>query len=224
MPTDQTTKRPGGMPAAQLPDMSQPAPPRYNRDIPPISAAAARDEPPEERTFPEEAPAPSAPAPAPAAPPTLAALHEKLCKPFSLVLVEVKPGATNGEKTRALALAYVDPRAYQARLDRLAGPEGWSVEYRALGERAMLCRLTILGVTREDVGESDPKEPNGWTSATMQAFKRACAAFGIGRYLYALPKPWVEYDGQRKLIKNPEGAARQIYELAGIQPMNGSKE
>jgi hypothetical protein len=114
-------------------------------------------------------------------------------------------------------MAYADARVYQTRLDRLAGPEGWSVEYLPIGERAIRCRLTILGVVREDVGEcAQASDENAWTSATMQAFKRACSAFGLGRYLYNLPKPWVEYDQGRRQIKDPAGAARLIYEQAGL--------
>jgi hypothetical protein len=115
-----------------------------------------------------------------------------------------------------MAMAYVDARVYQTRLDRLAGPEGWSVEYRPVGERAVLCRLTILGVVREDLGECDAGDPNQATSATMQAFKRACAAFGLGRYLYSLPKPWVDYEASRKQFRDPAGAARLIEEQAGL--------
>jgi hypothetical protein len=145
---------------------------------------------------------------------TLTQIHAKLCKPFPLWAVEVKPGATTKDKDRAMALAYVDARQYQTRLDRLAGPEGWQVEYLPLSERAIRCRLTILGVSKEDIGECDTGDPNQATSAAMQAFKRACAAFGMGRYLYGLPQPWVDYDGKR--IANPEQAARQIYTLAGL--------
>jgi hypothetical protein len=147
---------------------------------------------------------------------TLTQIHAKLCKPFPLWAVDVKPGATNKEKTRALALAYVDARQYQTRLDRLAGPEGWAVEYRSVGERAILCRLTILGITREDVGECAAADENAWTSATMQAFKRACAAFGMGRYLYSLPQPWCDYDSARKRFADPQGTAREIYRLGGL--------
>lgn len=150
-------------------------------------------------------------------PPRLVDIHEKLCKPFPLRLIEVKPGATTKDKTRALALSYVDARAYQTRLDRLAGVEGWSVAYQPLGERAILCRLTILGITKEDVGEtSDAGDPNAWTSATMQAFKRACACFGLGRYLYSLPSVWADYDQQKKVVVDAEQVARRIYELAGL--------
>lgn len=142
-----------------------------------------------------------------------------LALPFRPELVEVKPGAVSEEKGRCLALAYVDARHYQARLDVVATPAGWSVEYRPLSERAVLCRLTVLGVVREDVGEAESSDPNQATSAAMQAFKRACAAFGLGRYLYTdLPQLWVDAEkrGKNWVIKDPAGVVAQLYDLAGI--------
>lgn len=148
---------------------------------------------------------------------TLADIHALLLLPFPRKVVELKPGAfPRDDKTRALALAYVDARVYQARLDLLAGAQGWSVEYRQLSERALLCRLTILGVYREDVGESDTREANATTSAAMQAFKRACAAFGLGRYLYALPQLWADYDDAKKTFVKPEQVVREIYARAEL--------
>ena len=173
---------------------------------------------------------------------------------------QVKPGSLNQEKTRALALAYVDMRAYQARLDEVVGPDGWSVGYRTLGDRAVICRLTVLGkrsgqshwvemseriealvkgekklnpnvdfysasmyyalgIPMEDVGEADPEtcsgprsgNANAWTSAVAQSFKRACASFGLGRYLYSLPRLWAEYDPQKKALKAPQTIVERMY-------------
>jgi hypothetical protein len=194
-------------------DPVKPIPPRpRNISAQPAAQPAPAVEPPVEEPT-EETPTGELP---PLGRRTLTDIHPTLCKPFALWAIEVKPGATTQDKTRAMAMAYVDARVYQTRLDRLAGPEGWSVEYRPVGERAVLCRLTILGVVREDLGECDAGDPNQATSATMQAFKRACAAFGLGRYLYNLPKPWVDYDQGRRQIKDPSGAARLIYEQAGL--------
>ena len=69
-----------------------------------------------------------------------------LCAPFPPEVVELKPGAVSEEKKRALALAYVDARHYQTRLDAVVGPDGWQVAYRPWGERAVICALTIRGV------------------------------------------------------------------------------
>jgi hypothetical protein len=142
---------------------------------------------------------------------TLNDVHGKLCKPFARALVELKPGATTQDKTRALSMPFVDSRAYQTRLDRVVGPEGWSVEYRPLSDRAVLCRLTILGVTREDVGECNASDENAATSAVAQSFKRACSAFGLGRYLYSLPQIWAPYDAQKRQIVDVSGVVEQMY-------------
>jgi hypothetical protein len=147
----------------------------------------------------------------PAAPLTLNAIHRKLCKPFAAALVELKPGATTQDKSRALCMPFVDSRAYQTRLDRVVGPEGWAVEYRPLSDRAVLCRLTILGVTREDVGECNAADENAATSAVAQSFKRACSAFGLGRYLYSLPQIWAAYDEKKRQIVDVAGVVAQMY-------------
>src|SRR5919108_2444319 len=142
-----------------------------------------------------------------------------LCAPFPPEVVELKPGAVSEEKKRALALAYVDARHYQARLDAVVGPDGWQVAYRPWGERAVICALTVLGVTREDVGEAEKGDPNQATSAAMQAFKRACAAFGLGRYLYTdLPNLWVSAEprGRSWVIVNSPAVVQQMYAQAGI--------
>ena len=125
-------------------------------------------------------------------------MMEALAQPFPADAIQWKPGATNGDKTRGLALAYVDLRHYIDRLNEVAGPD-WSDDYEVQVQgTVVLCRLTICGVTRSDVGEAPPNDENTATIALAQAFKRACVKFGLGAYLYRLPRQWVEYDAQRK--------------------------
>lgn len=137
---------------------------------------------------------------------------DALQEPFPSHEVEFKPGATNREKTKALALAYVDSRPYIQRLN-LVCPD-WNDEYQVmiLPDRVVvLCRLTIAGVTRTGDGEcllsggeeGERAEPNAVTTASAQAFKRACVKFGLGAYLYALPQVWCDYDAQKRKIVNP---------------------
>ena len=150
---------------------------------------------------------------------TLEAVFAALAAPFPPEIVELKPGVVREEKRRALALAYVDARHYQARLDAVVGPNGWQVAYRPWGERAVICALTILGITREDVGEAEKGDPNQATSAAMQAFKRACAAFGLGRYLYTdLPQIWAEAEprGRSWVIVDSAAVVQQLYAQAEI--------
>jgi hypothetical protein len=137
---------------------------------------------------------------------------DALQEPFPSYEVEFKPGATNREKTKALALAYVDSRPYIQRLN-LVCPD-WQDEYQItlLPDRVVvLCRLTIAGVTRTGDGEcllssgeeGERAEPNAVTTASAQAFKRACVKFGLGAYLYALPQVWCDYDHAKRKIVNP---------------------
>ncbi|MEZ4730938.1 MAG: Rad52/Rad22 family DNA repair protein [Caldilineaceae bacterium] len=120
---------------------------------------------------------------------------DELSKPFHPSRITWRPGALTGKKDKALALAYADLRAYQNRLDEICGME-WSVSYTPWGDR-IICHLTINGITRSSTGEPDSDSERSeiaGTTAEAQAFKRACAMFGLGRYLYNLPALWVEYD------------------------------
>lgn len=123
---------------------------------------------------------------------------DQLRKPFHPSQIEWKPGAVKGE--RALALAYADLRAYMNRLDEVCGGD-WSVSYEPWGEDRIICRLTILGITRSSTGETTNESERseiGGTVAEAQAFKRACAMFGLGRYLYNLPTGWADFDPATK--------------------------
>jgi hypothetical protein len=129
-------------------------------------------------------------------------MMEALAQPFAANAIQWKPGATNKDKTRGLALAYVDLRHYIDRLNEVAGPD-WSDDYEVQdGGKVVVCRLTIAGVTRSDVGEAPQGDENTATTALAQAFKRACVKFGLGAYLYRLPRQWVDYDAQRKRFTN----------------------
>jgi len=148
--------------------------------------------------------------------PCLHDLQAALSRPFPSEAIEVKPGALTKDRSRGLALAYGDPRKYMERLDEVIGPADWSVAYSIL-PHGVVCRLTILGITKEDVGDypTDAGDPNRLTTAAMQAFKRACALYGLGRYLYDLPQVWADYDEAKRAFKDPRGIVHKIYSLAG---------
>jgi len=136
-----------------------------------------------------------------------------LSKPFDPALIQWKPGATTKDGLKAMALAYADTRAYVERLNVACGGE-WSDDYEVQqGGTVVLCKLSIKGVTRCDIGEAPANDRNTATSALAQAFKRACAKFGLGAYLYSLPAPWVEYDSQRKRFTSV--AMNKLCKIAG---------
>jgi hypothetical protein len=107
---------------------------------------------------------------------------------------------------RALALPYIDARTVMDRLDDVLGLAGWQDEYEFPGDSSALCKLSIRingeWITREDVGsESEqPDEGDRRKASVSDALKRAAVKFSVGRYLYALPKQWLDYDPVAKRI------------------------
>lgn len=125
----------------------------------------------------------------------------KLAAPFHPSRIVWKPQAMTKDKSKAMAVPYADPRAYMNRLDEVCGMD-WAVSYTPWGDR-IICHLTINGTTRSSTGEADSDSERSeiaGTAAESQAFKRACAMFGLGRYLYSLPTAWVEYDAVNRFF------------------------
>src|SRR5271170_4625408 len=160
----------------------------------------------------------------------LKGILQQLDEPFDPELIYWKPQATNKDKTKAVAAAYADPRAYSDRLNEVVGPNKWSTHYEVStiapiqgvpdketgkldwkdkftykGKVLVVATLTIEGVGKNSgTGESDAVDENAITSAEAQAFKRAATRFGLGRYLYDLPKnQWCAYDKDSRRITEP---------------------
>lgn len=135
------------------------------------------------------------------------AIREALLEPFEPEEIKWKPQLVKG--TRAMAIAYVDARVVQDRLDEVLGVDGWQDECTPLDDGSVVCKLQLrIGgqwITKMDVG-SPSEQPDGGDrlkAAFSDALKRAAVKFGVGRYLYRLDRVWVEYDPQRKQIVRP---------------------
>ncbi|MBY0528367.1 MAG: hypothetical protein K2R98_33560 [Gemmataceae bacterium] len=135
-------------------------------------------------------------------------ITKALAAPFDLDEVRFKPAVVSGN--RAMALAYVDARVIQDRLDDVLGVDGWQDDYECLADGSVVCRLKLrLGtewVTKVDVG-GPSEQPDGgdrMKAAFSDALKRAAVKFGVGRYLYRLPSQWADYDPQkRQFVRTP---------------------
>lgn len=145
-------------------------------------------------------------------------LREGLSQPFAPESIEWKPGSTTKDKSKCLAMAFGDTRAYQDRLDDVCGLN-WSVRYQVISPKAVLCELTVDGVTRSATGEDDDL-----MSTEARAFKRACAMFGLGRYLYDLPAVWVAFDsGASRISKEGQAELDRRYREWYQKTMAASK-
>ena len=134
----------------------------------------------------------------------LKTLKERLEKPFSDEELEFRVGATNSDKTKGLALAYVQARAIQNRLDEVVGLNNWRVSYKEItgGFIATLeIRIDSEWIAKEDgSGVTDYESIKGGISC---AFKRVASVWGIGRYLYEVGSKWypIEPKGKSYIFK-----------------------
>lgn len=137
--------------------------------------------------------------------------------PFTPKKISWRLGSTNGDKTKGMALAYIDARDVQDRLDEVCGLDGWQCRYIPMHDKKTVCEIGILVTRRhgtpdglgrayeaewvwkaDGAGDSDVEAEKG---ALSDAFKRAAVKWGIGRYLYDLDSPWVAIEAAGRSFK-----------------------
>ena len=74
---------------------------------------------------------------------------DALAAPFPSLDIEWRAGSTNGDKTRALALAYITSRAVMQRLDQVFGIGHWWDDFIPGPNGGVLCRLTVRFVEND---------------------------------------------------------------------------
>ncbi|MBZ5505108.1 MAG: hypothetical protein LAO78_06455 [Acidobacteriia bacterium] len=141
----------------------------------------------------------------------------------------------NGQ-SRGQVIPYADQRAYTDRLNALFTPAGWTRKYtvhtsanfqRAKDQKTtakvfVTCDLTIFGIgSHSATGEEWADDANAGTSAEAQAFKRSCACFGLGRYLYYFTGIWVDLDDRKRPKTIPKLAGWAMPEgwRQGLRPV-----
>jgi hypothetical protein len=130
-------------------------------------------------------------------------LLARLKEPFDPKYVKWRIGATNKEKTKAIALAYIDAREVMKRLDEVCGVTGWQDRYSHANERMVVCEIGIKWENEwiwksDGAGDTQVEAEKGSLS---DALKRTAVVWGIGRYLYYIPNNWVEIEPSGKSYK-----------------------
>lgn len=154
-------------------------------------------------------------------PKTLADYLPALAAEFGPDEVEFLPKAVSGGM--ALGLPYIDARDVMRRFDSVVGPANWQFDFDVLSPDGKMVRgkLTVLGVTKCDAGEAGGEE-EPLKSAVSDALKRCAVHFGVGRYLYYLPRVRAPFDAQkRRFIEPPRldaTAVRRAVALCGGGP------
>ncbi len=150
---------------------------------------------------------------------------DDLKKPFEAEKISWRIGATNKEKTKGLALAYIDARDVMERLDEVCGPEGWQTRHHDVGGGKLACEVGInLSLPDEEgrwiwksdgAGSTDVEADKG---AFSDSLKRAAVQWGVGRYLYSLKSPWVALMPKGRSFVISDSEYSKLNALLGQQP------
>ena len=89
----------------------------------------------------------------------------RLREPFNGREIEWKIQVTSQDKQRGMAVAYMDARAVQKRLDETVGPFNWKNVYSLWHDNSQICGISIFyderkeWVTKFDGAENSDFEP-----------------------------------------------------------------
>jgi hypothetical protein len=142
-------------------------------------------------------------------------VFDALSAPFPSESIDWRVGSTNGEKTKGLALAYVDARTVMDRFDTICGSDGWQCNYTPAGSM-LLCNIGVFMPGQgwvwkaNGAGATDVEGEKGMAS---DAFKRAAVLFGVARYLYDLASPWVAIEPMGKSYRIAKSEYDKLAEI-----------
>jgi len=153
-----------------------------------------------------------------------------LKKPFAPERISWRLGSTNGEKTKGMALAYIDARDVMSRLDEVCG-QMWQAEYIPMPNGTCCCRIGIKvgdewvwrsngSMNISDSDKADAKEM-AEKGSYSDAFKRAAVLWGIGQYLYDLDSPWVAIEAAGRSYKIAQGEYPRLRALLAGKGSSG---
>ena len=139
------------------------------------------------------------------------AMQAQLKNPINPKFVKCRVGARSKDKTKGIALFYLDAREVEKVLDNILGPENWATNLNPIvspqGFHGFTCSLTVYmpdgkTVTKTDAGEASKTSPV--KGAASDALKRAAVLFGVGRYLYYIPNQWYKLNEFGNFIEEPQ--------------------
>jgi hypothetical protein len=136
---------------------------------------------------------------------------ERLSAPFPPDAISWRVGSTTQDKSKGMALAYIDARDAQDRLNEVCGPFGWQCRHEVSQDKRVTCHVGVRSPeTGEWVWKSDgagETDYEGEKGSYSDSFKRACVKWGIGRYLYDCDSPWVAIEQKGKTFVIPPQSA-----------------
>lgn len=130
----------------------------------------------------------------------------ELSRPFPPDELSFRPmGVKANSKGMVSCCAYISARSVIERLNETVGA-GWQDSYLVLPSGEVQCQLGLKingeWIHRADVGSQSEQSDSGdrMKAAHSDALKRAAMKFGIGLYLYRLPRMYAPFDANRKAL------------------------
>lgn len=126
--------------------------------------------------------------------------------PFRADEVDWRVGKVQKDHRSGLALAYIDARTVADRFDAVLGLN-WRCSYPTIsrsGGSLVVCLIEVK-IGSEWIGRANGAGDTaieGAKGGLSDAFKRAATMFGVGRYLYGFPSPWVALDQYKGIEKS----------------------
>lgn len=136
-------------------------------------------------------------------------IYERLAAEFPRDAIHWRSQKLTQSGNKALALAYLDARDVQDRLDQVCTPAGWRNTVHETAKGRVLSTIEIL-IDGQWVGKCDgagDTAVEGEKGGISDAFKRSAVLWGIGRYLYRLPTVWAPC----KSREHPQGSGKRYF-------------
>jgi hypothetical protein len=161
-------------------------------------------------------------------------IHKKLARlaaPFPPAAVKWRIGVTTKDKSKAMALAYLDSRDVMDRFDLVLGTENWQCKHEVTmkpgssgSETVSICHIGVK-IGDEWVWKSDgagESKTEGVKGSLSDSEKRAAVQWGVGRYLYRLDSPWVDTSVKGRSTVIAEGEKAHLRSILSEAVYNAS--
>ncbi len=142
-------------------------------------------------------------------------LFDALCMPFAAEEIDWRVGSTTQDKSKGMALAYLDARAVMDRLDSVCGPDAWQCNYIVAGPLAV-CNIGVRMPNGEWIWKADgagATDIEGEKGMLSDALKRAAVRWGVGRYLYQMDSPWVALEAAGRSFRISDAERKKLDEV-----------
>ena len=121
---------------------------------------------------------------------------DALAAPFAAEDLVWRVVALSPDRLSAQVKPSLRAASVRARFDRVCGVGGWSCAFSALGDRGLVCTLTVGGAHKAAVVPYSAE--TGLENSADDAFAAAAASFGLCPPVTLDELPWVDYDPEQK--------------------------